>query len=201
MLNRCYPLPESAMTLPAEALKMTTREFLEWEAQQPQKYELHRGEVFPHEIYSMVGARRKHATVTLNIASALKVQLRGTPCRAFVSDIKLEVTEDSTFYPDIMVTCDAGDLTAEIVMHNPKVIIEVLSPSTASYDRGDKFCLYRQLPDLAEYALVDPERQTIEVYRRQAGGDWLLALSDSVRGLVLNSLDFVLPPAVLFEDL
>lgn len=189
------------MNLPAEVQKMTTAEFLEWEARQPEKYELHNGEVFPHEIYNMVGARRKHATLTLNVAFALKSHLRGGPCQVFVNDIKLAVDENSTFYPDVFVTCHPDDLAAEMVMQHPQVIIEVLSPSTADYDRGEKFGAYRRLSSLQEYALIHPETRSIEVFRRQANDDWLLVVSDSPRGLVLNSLDFVLPLEGLFEDL
>lgn len=188
------------MNLPAETSKMTTAEFLEWEAQQPEKYELHQGEIFPHEIYNMVGARRTHAIVSGNCFAALKAHLRGTPCRAFINDIKLAVADNSSFYPDVFVTCDAGDLAADLVMHHPKAIIEVLSPSTADYDRGEKFLAYRQAASLAEYALIDPANRNIEVFRRQANDDWLLVVSDSPRGLVLNSLDFVLPRDALFED-
>ncbi len=188
------------MNLPAEAVRMTTAEFLAWEAQQPEKYELHQGEVYPHEIYAMVGARRTHAIVAGNCFFALKSHLRPTSCRAFINDIKLAVDAASTFYPDILVTCDAADLSADLVMHAPKVIIEVLSPSTADYDRGEKFRAYRQLPSLAEYALIDPESRSIEVFRRQDNDDWLLVVSDSPRGLVLNSIDFVLPLDGLFED-
>ena len=188
------------MNLPATVNKMNVTEFLAWEAQQPEKYELHNGEVYPHEIYNMVGARRTHATITLNIAAALKQHLRSGPCRAFVNDIKLAVDEHSSFYPDLMVTCDPADLAADLVMHHPRVIIEVLSPSTADYDRGEKFGAYRRLASLQEYALIHPETRSIEVFRRQSNDDWLLVVSDSPRGLVLNSLEFVLPPAALFED-
>lgn len=189
------------MNLPAEVVKMTTTEFLAWEAQQAGKYELHAGEAYPHEIYSMVGARRTHATVTLNVATSLKSHLRGTPCRAFVNDIKLAVDEENSFYPDIFVTCQPEDLSADLVMRHPKVIIEVLSPSTASYDRGDKFVAYRRLESLQEYALIDPLNRLVEVYRRQGSEDWLLVSSDSPRGLVLHCLDFVAPPETVFEDI
>ena len=189
------------MNLPAEVTKMSVTEFLEWEAQQPERYELHNGEIYPHEIYNMVGARRRHATIALNIAAALKAHLRGGPCQAFINDIKIAVDERWSFYPDVLVTCHPEDLAADLVMRHPTVIIEVLSPSTAAYDRADKFFAYRELASLREYALIDPETQAVEVRRRQDNGDWLLAFSDSPRGLVLDSLNFVLPPAALFEDL
>lgn len=188
------------MNRPAEVLKMSTVEFLEWESQQAEKYELHAGRIYPHEIYNMVGARRTHVTVAGNCFAALKAHLRGTPCRAFINDMKIAVNAENSFYPDLFVTCHPEDLSADLVMQYPKVIIEVLSPSTASYDRGDKFLAYCQLASLQEYALIDPASQLIEVRRRQNDDDWLLVSSDSPRGLVLNSLDFVLPPAAVFED-
>ena len=186
------------MSVPAEKLKMSVEEFLAWEETQPEKYELVNGEVYPHEIYNMVGARRIHVIVNLNVAAALKAHLRGGPCQAFINDMKLAVAENA-FYPDILVTCDPQDLTADLVMRSPKVIIEVLSPSTANFDRGDKFLAYRSLPSLEEYALIDPESRQIEVYRQAGEGNWLLVTSDSPRGLILNSLDFRAPPEVVFE--
>ncbi len=185
------------MSLPAEKLKMTVEEFLAWEETQPEKYELANGEVRLHERYTRKGARL-HVTVTGNVAAALKAHLRGGPCQAFINDMKLAVAQ-SSFYPDILVTCDPQDLAADLVMHKPKVIIEVLSPSTANFDRGDKFLAYRQLASLEEYVLIDPESRQIEVYRRAGEGNWLLVTSDSPRGLILNSLDFLAPPEVVFE--
>ncbi len=189
------------MNLPAEVQKMTTAEFLEWEARQPERYELHNGMICLHEVYHRVNTRRVHATVLGNCALALKIHLRGTACRVFINQIKLAVDEAFVFYPDVFVTCHPDDLAAEMVMQHPQVIIEVLSPSTADYDRGEKFGAYRRLPSLQEYALIHPETRSIEVFRRQANDDWLLVVSDSPRGLVLNSLDFVLPLEGLFEDL
>ena len=81
------------------------------------------------------------------------------------------------------------------------MIIEVLSESTAAYDRGQKFALYRQIAALQEYALIDPARRTVEVFRRTETGDWLLATRDSERGLVLRSLEFEAPLAAIFKDI
>jgi Uma2 family endonuclease len=83
-------------------------------------------------------------------------------------------------------------------MAHPKVIIEVLSESTAAYDRGGKFAAYRQLASLQEYALIDPDARTVEVFRRMESGDWLLAASE--RDLILKSLDFAAGLDVVFED-
>lgn len=185
------------MGLPLKKDVMTTEEFLVWENAQPDKHEFVAGEAF-----AMVGARRAHVTVSLNIATLLKQHLRGGSCRAFMADMKLEVkAAEAVFYPDVMVTCDAGDLAADLAMQRPTVIIEVLSESTAAYDRGDKFALYRHLDSLAEYALIDPDRRRIEVFRRMENGDWLFAASESERGLILKSLDFAAAPDAVFEDL
>jgi Uma2 family endonuclease len=184
------------MTLPKEASVMTRAEFLAWEAEQPTKHEFVGGEVF-----AMVGARQVHVVVAGNCFALLKAHLRGRPCRVLVSDMQLEVAAaDAVFYPDVVVTCDPRDLRADRTLHHPTVIIEVLSESTAAYDRGQKFARYRRIDALQEYALVDPERRTVEVFRRTETGDWLLATRDSERGLVLRSLDFEAPLAAVFED-
>lgn len=186
------------MNMPTLKPAMSVEEFLEWEAQQPEKYEFFKGEVYPHEVYAMVGARRVHVTIAGNIFSALKSHLRGGPCQTFISDMKVEAA-DNAFYPDILVTCHPEDLCADLVMRHPKVIIEVLSPSTADHEWGEKFHAYRTLSSLEEYALVAPETRQISVYRRMEQGDWLLVTRDSPKGLVLNSLAFQAPPEVVFE--
>jgi Uma2 family endonuclease len=184
------------MGLAQRKTDMTTGEFIAWEDTQPDKHEFLAGEV-----YAMVGARRVHVTIALNVAALLKQHLRGGPCRAFMADMKLEVrTAEAVFYPDVLVTCHPDDRVAETVMHHPKAIIEVLSESTAAYDRGVKFAAYRQLESLEEYALIDPDQRSIEVFRRMPGGDWLLAASESGQGLVLKSLGFSAPPDAVFED-
>ena len=173
---------------------LSAADFLAWEAQQPEKHELFQGEAF-----AMVGARRVRVTVSLNVASLLKAHLRGTACRANMADMKLRAAEN-IFYPDVMVTCHPEDRLAETVMSQPKAIVEVLSDSTAGFDRGGKFAAYRQIDSLEEYALIDPERLSIEVFRRTPNGDWLLAASEAGRGLLLKSLDFAAPPEAVFED-
>lgn len=184
------------MGQPLRTSTLSAEEFLAWENAQPDKHEFVRGEVF-----AMVGARRVHVSIVGNCHAALKARLRGGPCRAFMTDMKLAVrAADSIYYPDILVTCDPRDLAADTVMEHPKAIIEVLSESTAAYDRGDKFASYRLLESLQEYALIDPDRRRVEVYRRLPDGDWLLAASESERGLILKSLDFEAGLDAVFED-
>ncbi len=121
--------------------RLNADEYLRWEAEQPEKHEYVEGVVF-----AMVGVTRLHNIVAMNLARQLSSKLEGTPYRVFISDIMLEVAAaNAYFYPDVMVTCDAADLKADLVMHAPTLVVEVLSPSTASYDRGEKFRAFRQI--------------------------------------------------------
>lgn len=125
------------------ALPPTTKDFfdaaayLAWEETQPERHEYVGGEVF-----AMTGARDGHNTIALNIASWLRSALRGTPCRAFIADMKLRVeAANAFFYPDVLMTCDERDKQpeAELAKQHPSLVVEVLSESTAAYDRGLRF--------------------------------------------------------------
>jgi len=178
---------------------MTAQAFAAWELDQPERHEFFRGEVF--KVFGMGGARREHVRVNVNLAAFLTQHLRGTPCQAFMADMKIHIeATDDMFYPDILVTCDPRDLAASLEMKFPKLIIEVLSPSTATFDRGDKFLTYQCLDTLQEYALVDPHKKTFEVYRRQPNGrDWRLT-EGRAEALVLDSVGLTLPADLLFEN-
>ena len=119
-----------------------------------------------------------------------------------MADMKIRVeTTGDMFYPDVLVTCNERDLAASLEMQHPKLIIEVLSPSTATFDRGDKFLTYRRIEALEEYALVDPHTKSFEVYRKQPNGvDWLLSPGRFDDGLVLQSIALTIPSAVLFKN-
>lgn len=185
------------MALPATQPVFTLEAFLDWEALQADKHEYWKGEVF-----AMTGARQAHVLVAGNCFAALKAHLRGTPCRAYISDMQLAVEQaDAVFYPDVFVSCHPDDLSAERVLRHPRLIIEVLSESTAAYDRGEKFAAYRSIPDLQEYVLIDPDSRRIDLFRRTEDDNWLLAIRDAERGLVLKSVDFIAGPDVVFESL
>lgn len=174
------------------AAGLTATEYLAWENTQPDKHEFLRGEVF-----AMVGATRKHVAVAMNVAFALRQALDGTPCRVYMADMKLRVeAADSYFYPDVFVTCDPADHRADQCMSAPTVIAEVLSDSTAGYDRGEKFAAYRRIPSLREYVLVDPERKAIELFRRGGEGLWVLHEAGPGGTLRFDSLEVV----VAYED-
>ncbi len=154
----------------ALAEPFSAADYLRWEAEQAAKHEYVYGEVF-----AMGGASRRHVTVSLNLAGALADALAGTPCRPYMADMKVEAARDAAyFYPDVLVTCDPADHQADLIIQSPILVAEVLSPSTAAYDRGDKFVLYRGIASLREYVLIDPDRKAVELYRRGDDGLWVL---------------------------
>lgn len=185
------------MGLPAFETTLSPADYLAWEAIQSDKHEYLNGEVF-----AMGGAARRHVTLSLNVASALDDLLEGKPCGVFIADMKVEVaTASAFFYPDVLVTCDPADLRAEQVMRHPALILEVLSPSTAAFDRGDKFRAYRQLDSLREYVLLDPDRRSAEVFRRQPDNRWLLTDIQPETPLILDSLAVEIPWGRVFRNL
>lgn len=111
----------------AEQPHLDRQQFFAWEADQTGKHEYWQGEVF-----AMTGARRVHGIVLLNVAALLKAHLRDNGCRAFIADLEVAAA-DAAFYPDVLVTCDAADLATERVLRHPKVLIQVLSDSTAAF--------------------------------------------------------------------
>lgn len=181
-----------------ERLRLDPARYLEWEAQQTDRHELVDGEV-----YAMTGARDAHNRVAGNIYVALRAALRGTPCRTFMADMKLHIdAADAYVYPDVFVTRDERDRTADadLAKRHAVVVVEVLSESTAAYDRGRKFELYRSLADLRELLFVEPERMSIDLFRRDDGGLWVLHPLQSGREIRLQSLQLALPVEAIYED-
>jgi Uma2 family endonuclease len=178
------------------ALRMSYSDFLHWEQEQQVRHEFVRGEVF-----AMVGSTDRHNLVALNIAVILREQLRGKPCRVFMSDVQVRVeAADAAFYPDVMVTCAPEDATDPRVKRHPCLIVEILSPSTAGFDIGHKFACYRQLQSLQEYVLVDPDGVSIEVFRREADDRWMLDPVGPGDTLRLTSIGVEAPVAAVYQD-
>ena len=133
---------------------------------------------------------------------ALRNHLRGGPCRVFIADMKLFVQADDAFYyPDVFVTCAESDRAQEQHKSAPTLVVEVLSPSTAAYDRGDKFASYRQLPSLQEYLLVDVGALRCDLFRKGADGLWVLHPSNAGEPVQLARVDLTLTPDALWADL
>jgi Uma2 family endonuclease len=174
---------------------MDAAAYFAWEALQAERHDFYFGEVF-----AMAGASDAHNTVSLNIAAAIKSHLRGSPCRVFMADMRVELLKDKNYsYPDVFVTCDPRDATSEsaYLKRHPKLVVEVLSPSTAEYDLGRKFEHYRAIDGLAEILFIDPIRWAIDLYRRTKDpAQWLLTSTPNV---YLESIDLSLTAEAMFE--
>ena len=182
---------------PQDYQKMTAEEYLKWESQQEIRHEYVDG-----EILAMTGGTIPHNEMALNFYTALRPHLRQRGCRVNVSDVKVQANQNSRyFYPDLVVTCDREDLKSRDFVQHPKVIVEVLSPGTASYDRGDKFKYYRQMLSLQEYVLVDSESISVEVYHRGEGKMWLYYAFTNGDTIALESIEFECAIELLYEGI
>lgn len=180
----------------AAVLPFTAADFLAWDATQAARHEFLSGEV-----YAMAGAGEAHVTVMLNVAMALRQHLAGTSCRTFAADMKLRVdAADAYFYPDVFVTCSASDAADAMVKREPVLVVEVLSPGTAGFDRGAKFAAYRSLPTLRELMLVDPDTRHTDVYRFGQDGLWVLHPAGPLDAVRLESVGLTLEAAALWAE-
>ncbi|MBS0594979.1 MAG: Uma2 family endonuclease [Proteobacteria bacterium] len=180
----------------ATRLRMSAQDFLAWDETQTVRHEFVAGEVF-----AMAGAGEAHVTAALNVAMRLRQHLAGTPCRTFITDMKLRVdAADAVFYPDVMVTCSAADAADPLVKREPVLLVEVLSPATAAYDRGDKFAAYRKLPSLREYLLVDTDSRRCDLYRKGGDGLWVLHPFEPGQAVTLASVELELSAATLWDE-
>lgn len=192
------------MIADAQPQQMTPQEYLEWEEQELFKYEYVNGEV-----YATTGETLPHNDIAVNITTALKAHLRGKGCKVRMADAKVGISEQGPFfYPDVVVSCDQRDRLAPKVVQYPCLIVEVLSPGTEGFDRGDKFKFSRRLKTLQEYILVDAEKMSIETYRLNERGKWELTsyppdeetLIGQDTEVYFASVDFRSPISVIYED-
>lgn len=144
------------------------------------------------ETYMMAGTSINHNQIVNNTFKAFDRKLEGRPCRVFTSEIRLRSPKEAVYvYPDVMVIC--GEIEIDPRQHdtvmNPQVIVEVWSDSTRDYDRGEKFKMYRKIPSLREYVMIDQSSPYIEHYRRD-GHFWVLETIEEMEAILrLRSLD------------
>lgn len=174
--------------------KMSLAEFMAWEEVQIERHEFFRGDV-----YAMVGGTARHNRVILNLAGRIGDHLDGTGCQVFAENMKAQLADEGILYPDVMVTCGKAEAGDEKTVTDPRLVVEVLSPSTKGYDKRDKFILYRTLPSLREYVLIDPAKRQVEVFTRTDAGAWLLTDQTSADVLTLVSIDMKLSMAAVFK--
>ena len=174
-------------------------EYLELEAMSPVKHEF-----FDGHVWAMAGGTPAHAAIAVNIASLLRQQLRGRPCRVFSSDLRVRVLATGLgTYPDVSVVCDRlqadPDDPKENTIINPRVIVEVLSASTEQYDRGEKLAHYKQIDGLAEIILVAHDSRRLERWRRD-DEHWELHVTHGDDTVTLDSIGCALPLTDIYDD-
>ena len=162
--------------------KFTIEEYLAMEEAAIEKHEYYRGEIF-----AMSGTKVPHNRISGNLYATLHQKLKGKKCRPYNSNQRIHIEVNTLFtYPDISVVC-GEDVTLNDDnwnILNPAVIIEILSPSTKNYDRGEKFKLYRDIPALKEYILVDSETVHIEIFRLNESNHWELEEYDAAEEML-----------------
>ena len=188
------------MTALAQPAWITVAEYVAFEDASPIKHEYYNGEVF-----AMAGGSPAHADIIFNVSVAIGSLLRGKPCRGSSSDQRVKVESSGLFtYPDVLVKCPPERYAPEDPhsLLNPTVIFEVLSPSTATYDRTTKFDHYQTIPELREYVLVSQDRVRVEHFARMESGAWtLIVLLQREDVLHLSSLEVALPVGEFYEGL
>jgi Uma2 family endonuclease len=147
----------------------------------------------------LAGGSADHSTISWNMAGILRRLLHGSPCRVYNSDLKVQLSEKRFVLPDGFVTCDERDRGRIDTVHFPRLIVEVLSPSTEAYDRGRKLSYYRACATIQEYVLVDSLRPAIEVYRRAENDFWTYHAFESGDDVELASLGIHFPLADAYE--
>ncbi len=186
------------MTAATPHRKYTLEEFVELE-----QYSNVRHEYLAGQIYAMAGGTPEHGTYCANVIALLAAQLESMPCRVMTSDVRIRVAETGLCtYPDVSVVCgsaDRDDRDANAVA-NPVVLVEVLSPSTEEYDRGEKLDHYKRIPSLREVLFVAHDARRLEVHRREPDGSWSVADSTSIEAVRLDSIGCEVRVAAVYRD-
>jgi len=200
--DRTLPLYflKHTMAFPLAIKQYTVEEYLAVERSSDIKHEYYRGEIF-----AMSGASLPHNRIQMNFTRKAGNFLEGKGCDVFGSDLRVHIPTNGLYtYPDAVIVCGEPELADKEMdaLLNPAVIVEVLSKSTQSYDRGDKFNLYRAISSLKEYILVASENFGVEHFTKQENNAWLLKeLSQPGDTLHISTVDFSLPLSELYAGI
>ena len=176
---------------------LSINEYLKWEEKQEEKHEYVNG-----LIYAMAGASENHVSITANFTGIILSHLKGSKCKVFPSDMKVNiVAKNIYYYPDLLVTCDERDRANKNHKAHPCLVIEVLSNSTEAKDRGVKFANYQTIESLQEYVLISQQEQRVEVFRRRDRKFWLLQTYTEGDSIELQSINLTIPIAAIYEDI
>jgi Uma2 family endonuclease len=191
-------------SLPQPQLLCTPEEYL---ASERDAFERH--EWLDGMIYAMAGESPQHSLVSANVIGGLNTRLRGKPCAVYSPNMKIYSRLSSDLglkglfaYADCTVVCGEARFHDEHrdVLINPRVVIEVLSPSTERYDRGKKFLRYQQNPSLTGYVMIAQAYPSVEHYARRADGSWLYSVTtDLTASVTLESIECRLPLAEVYD--
>ncbi len=158
-----------------------------------------RYEYIDGQVYAMAGGTANHDTIKSNMQRILWNRLRGSGCRVYSSDIKVYVSESRYFHPDVTVTCDARDRGTTQAIDSPRLVVEVLSPSTELIDRTWKLTNYRAHATIEEYVLVDSRSRKIEIYHKEQQ-KWIYDAFEHDEEILLSSLGIRFPLGDAYED-
>ena len=178
--------------------KITVEEYFAMDEASEIPLEYHDGEIFP-----VVEATLQHARIHMNAGICVETRLKGSPCFATINP-RVRTTPRNYVVPDIAVVCGGFIRAAESkdVCINPKVIVEIQSPSTADYDRGGKFDLYCELPTFTEYVLIAQDKPKIDVFFKASDVKWILSKSEGLESLVkIESLGIEIPAAEFYAGI
>ena len=181
--------------------RMSYEQYVAWEQTQDERHEFHDGEVL-----AMSGASHDHGCVAANCIGELHQRLKGRPCRISDGATRVRQLQARRYvYPDLSIVCEQPQYDTtnprRLTLLNPLLVLEVLSPSTEAYDRGDKFQYYRQIPSLREYVLVAQDRANVEVFSLNDGGLWAIAAYVGLDAVAkLRSIEVDLPLAEVYAN-
>jgi len=150
----------------------------------------------------LAGGTPAHALIAANLIAEMSAQLRGGPCRVYTSDAKVRLSQSRFVYPDVTVSCDEHDQQIEAkTLQSPRLVIEILSPKTEAYDRGNKSSYYRACPTIQEYVLVSTQQRAVEVYRRASDKLWTLHAFGPNEQVHFVSIEVTLPMDTIYEHI
>lgn len=182
------------MGLPKLKTKTSVEAYLEGEKISPVRHEFVDGEV-----YATAGASDTHNLIAGDIYVALALHLRDSRCQPFSGDIKVQVTRNVYYYPDILVSCEENP-ESPYFRNAPILIVEVTSPSTEHIDRREKLLFYQQMPSVQEYAVVDQHRMNVELHRRQSNGTWITYFFDASDDRIeFESVELTMPITEIYR--
>ena len=188
------------MQLPSDRHLATVTEYFQYENAAEGKHEYRNG-----EIIAMAGTSVNHVTISSNFIRRFGNALDGKNCRPMDSDLRIGIPHSARYtYPDLSIICGKPELDSKdpdgMTVTNPRVLVEILSPSTEAKDRGEKFIKYQKIETLQEYVLISQQMARVEVYRRQNDDVWIMTILSGLNArLRLESVGAEVPLAELYE--